>query len=40
LAQLQAVLRSHSNGIDWDHPIAVPSDDLVLVVQLAIQRLF
>lgn len=39
LAELQTVLRSHTNGIDWDHPIAVPAGDLVLVLQLALQRL-
>ena len=39
LAELQAVLRSHSNGIDWEHSIHVPAGDLVLVLQLAMQRL-
>lgn len=39
LAELQAVLRTHGNGIDWNDPISVPAGDLVLVVQLALQRL-
>ena len=39
LAELQAVLRSHSNGIDWEQSIHVPAGDLVLVLQLAMQRL-
>ncbi|QVV66763.1 hypothetical protein [Synechococcus sp. LA31] len=39
LAELQAVLRSQSNGVAWDAPITVPVGDLVLVVQLAMERL-
>jgi hypothetical protein len=39
LAELQAVLRHSSCGVEWDSPIAVPAGDLVLVMQLAMGRL-
>jgi len=39
LAEMQAVLRNSSCGLDWDAPITVPAGDLVLVMQLALQRL-
>jgi hypothetical protein len=39
LAELQAVMRNQSNGVAWDAPITVPVGDLVLVVQLAMERL-
>ena len=39
LAELQAVLRHSSCGVEWDAPITVPTGDLVLVLQLALQRL-
>ena len=39
LAELQAVLRGSSCGVEWDSPITVPAGDLVLVMQLALGRL-
>jgi hypothetical protein len=39
LAELQAVLRSSSCGVEWGDAISVPVGDLVLVMQLALQRL-
>ena len=39
LSELQAVLRSTSVGLDWESPVCVPAGDLVLVMQMAMQRL-
>ena len=39
LSELQAVLRSTSVGLDWESPVCVPAGDLVLVLQMAMQRL-
>ena len=39
LSELQAVLRSTSVGLNWESPVCVPAGDLVLVMQMAIQRL-
>ena len=38
-SELQAVLRSTSVGLDWESPVCVPAGDLVLVMQMAMQRL-
>ena len=39
LSELQAVLRSTSAALDWESPVCVPAGDLVLVFQMALQRL-
>ena len=39
LSELQAVLRSTPAGLNWESPICVPAGDLVLVMQMAMQRL-
>jgi len=39
LSELQAVLRSTSVALDGESPICVPAGDLVLVFQMALQRL-
>ena len=39
LSELQAVLRSTSVALDWESPVCVPAGDLVLVFQMALQRL-
>ena len=39
LSKLQTVLRSTSVGLDWKSPVCVPAGDLVLVMQMAMQRL-
>ncbi len=39
LSELQCVLRSTGVGIDWEDPISVPAGDLLLIVQMAMQRL-
>jgi hypothetical protein len=39
LSEIQAVLRSTSVGCDWEDPVCVPAGDLVLVAQMALQRL-
>ncbi len=36
---MQAILRNTSVGLDWEDPIAVPAGDLLLIVQMAMQRL-
>ncbi len=39
LSEMQAILRNTSVALDWEDPIIVPAGDLMLVVQMALQRL-
>ncbi len=39
LSEMQAILRNTSVGLDWEDPISVPAGDLMLVIQMALQRL-
>ena len=39
LTEVMAVLRSSPTGVAWDEPIAVPAGDLVLLMQMVLQRL-
>ncbi len=39
LAEVQAILRNKSIGIDWEDGVTIPAGDLLLIVQMAMQRL-
>lgn len=39
LAEVQVLLRQTSAGTDWEEMVSVPAGDLVLIAQMALQRL-
>ncbi len=39
MSEMLAILRNTSVDLDWEDPVAVPAGDLLLIVQMTMQRL-